>query len=285
MSWEVYDDRPCTLGEGPIWHRAHGQLLWFDIVAGRLLSGGDGAREWTFDEPASAAAELADGRVLVATATGLTILDLASDACEPFVSLEADDPAIRSNDGRPDPWGGLWIGTMGFDAEPEAGAIYRVTGREVRTLFPRISVPNGICFAPDRSVAYLADSAIGVIWRQPLDEDGWPDGAREIFVDDGPAGLPDGAVCDADGYVWSARWGGSCVLRFAPDGRLDHRVDLPTAQVTCPAFGGEGFDTLYVTTARQGLDAESLAEQPHAGQTFRVLGTVPGRPEPLFIPD
>mgnify|MGYP001802594667 CR=1 FL=1 len=192
MNWEVYDDRPCVLGEGPLWHRAAGQLLWFDVVAGRLLTAG---HEWTFDEPASAAAELADGRVLVATASGLTLLDLATDAREPFLPLEAESAATRSNDGRPDPWGGFWIGTMGRAAEPGAGAIYRILGGAVRKIFPGVSVPNGICFAPARSAAYLADSDVGVIWRQPLDAAGWPHGPREVLVDDSPPGVPAGAVC------------------------------------------------------------------------------------------
>jgi sugar lactone lactonase YvrE len=282
MVAEIFDNRVCDLGEGPIWHPERGSLIWFDINDNRMLERqGETTRAWLFSEPVSAAGLLDAGRMLVASASSLFEVDLDTGDATTREELEHDNPLTRSNDGRADPMGGFWIGTMGRQAEPKAGAIYRYFGGELRKLFPEITIPNSICFAPDGSRAYFTDTPSRVIWSQALDEQGWPVGEREVFADlgDGP-GNPDGAVCDADGYVWSARWGGSLVVRHAPDGRVDDEFMVPASQVTCPVFGGEGMSTLYVTTAREGLSDEQLSTEPAAGCVFQIATGVPGRAEP-----
>ncbi|MBB5514617.1 sugar lactone lactonase YvrE [Rubricella aquisinus] len=279
---EIFDNRVCDLGEGPIWHPERGSLIWFDINDGRMLERqGETTRAWLFSEPVSAAGLLDAKRMLVASASSLFEVDLDSGEATTRMDLEHDSPLTRSNDGRADPMGGFWIGTMGRQAQPKAGAIYRLFGGELRKLFPEITIPNSICIAPDGSRAYFTDTPSRVIWSQPLDEQGWPVGEREVFVDLGDApGNPDGAVCDADGYVWSARWGGSLVVRHAPDGRVDDEFMVPASQVTCPVFGGADMGTLYVTTAREGLSDEQLSTEPAAGCVFEIATGVPGRVEP-----
>lgn len=122
-----FDNRACELGEGPIWHPLRRQFFWFDILGRRLLSRDDkaGLLEWRFDSMASAAGWIDRDRLLIATETGLDILDLGTGRLAPLMPLEADRPATRSNDGRADRQGGFWIGTMGKHAESGAGAIYR----------------------------------------------------------------------------------------------------------------------------------------------------------------
>ena len=184
---EVFDARRCTLGEGPLWHPDRGELLWFDIVEGRLLAAGGaaGPREWRLGEMASAAALTSDpDRVLVATETALILLDLEAGAREEVAPLEADRPETRSNDGRADPWGGFWIGTMGKGSEPGLGAIHRWRGGELRTLHPGIDVPNAICFDHARSLAYWTDTPSRVVRRQPVHpETGWPEGEAVPHID------------------------------------------------------------------------------------------------------
>jgi sugar lactone lactonase YvrE len=282
MSATVFDDTPCTLGEGPLWHPERGQLFWFDIIGRSLLTraGGRTAR-WEFDGHVSAAGWIDRDRLLVASESALLDFDLRTGGQTPICALEADNAATRSNDGRADPWGGFWIGTMGKNAEPGAGAIYRYFGGELRRLRAPITTPNAICFAPDRACAYFADTPARRVWRQPLAAaDGWPEGDPAPFLDLSEQALrPDGAVVDSEGCLWNAQYGAGRVVRYAPDGRQLSTVDLPTDNTTCPAFGGPGLATLYVTTALQGLSAERRAAQDKAGMTFAVPSSVAGQAE------
>jgi sugar lactone lactonase YvrE len=272
----VFDPTPCSLGEGALWHPERGQLYWFDINGGALLTRMDGAtRRHVFDETVSAAGWVDRDTLLVASATGLDRLDLRDMTRQRIAALETDDPVTRSNDGRADPWGGFWIGTMGRKAEPGAGAIYRFHDGAVRTIVGGVTIPNAICFAPDRSCAYWCDTAEGVIWRQPLDETGWPEGDRTPFVDAGQeAWGPDGAVVDSAGCLWNAQWGAGRVARYDSGGALIGTWNVPTAQPTCPAFGGATFDRLFVTTAHEGID-----DDPAAGLTYALYPGVAGLPE------
>ncbi len=281
MRAEVFDHRPCELGEGPLWHPDRGQLFWFDILGHRLLSRqGDRALDWALGECASAAGWVDRDTLLIATESGLYRFDIPSGARERVAPLEAENPATRSNDGRADPFGGFWIGTMGKRAEPGLGAIYRFHRGEVVKLHDRITIPNSICFAPDGRSAYFADTGAGVIFRQRLDTGGWPEGEAEVFVDlSGEAFGPDGSVTDADGALWNAQWGAARVARYLPDGTLDRVVAVGGAHSSCPAFGGADLSTLYVTTAREGI----VAPKPGDGLVYRVAAGIRGRAEPRVL--
>lgn len=251
----IYDERRCMLGEGPLWHPGREQLFWFDILGGRLLSrDGERALEWRFQDCVSAAGWVDRDTLLIASETGLHLFDIPSGRIERVVPLEADNPLTRSNDGRADPFGGFWIGTMGKGAEAGAGAIYRFHQGRIEKLHDAIGIPNSICFAPDGRTAYFADTALKRIFRQPLDGSGWPSGRAETFLDLAAEGLdPDGSVVDCEGALWNAQWGASRVARYLPDGTLDRVVRVPGRHSSCPAFGGPDLTTLFVTTAREGL--------------------------------
>lgn len=285
MSAEVFDDRRCFLGEGPLWHPARGQLFWFDIIGQKLLSRDDsGPLEWVFDEPVSAAGWVDQDHLLIASASALWWFDLRDGARKQICALEQDTAATRSNDGRADPWGGFWIGTMGRAAEPGLGAIYRYFQGTLRKLIGEVAIPNAICFAPDRSYAYFTDTATQQLMRLPLDRDGWPSAAPELFIDLGPDDLnPDGAVVDRNGTLWVAQWGAGRVAAYALNGSFLRAVTVPGVHSTCPAFGGADFSTLYVTSARQGLLAEVAHDQSPHGQTFAIDGVGEGAPEPRVI--
>lgn len=274
----IHDGRPCALGEGALWHPERGVLFWVDILGRRLMSR---ERVWQFEEQVSAAGWVDRDRLLLASETALFTLDLESGARATVCGLEAESPGTRANDGRADPWGGFWIGTMGKAAEPGAGAIYRYYRGELRRLHAPWTIPNAICFSPDRAWAYLADSPTRTILRQPLaPEDGWPAGPAEPWLTLDPEdGVPDGAVCDATGNVWNARWSVGRVACHAPDGTLLSMHDVPARLTTCPAFGGPDLTRLYVTTARESLGAEVLAAEPQNGMTFALPDLGPGLPE------
>lgn len=285
MGPRVYDDRACELGEGPLWHPARQQLFWFDILRNSLLGrDASGPRAWRFDRRVSAAGWIDADSLLVASETDLFRFDLETGAATHLVPLEAETPATRSNDGRADPFGGFWIGTMGKGAEPDAGAIYRFHRGELRPLFDRITIPNAICFAPDGRHAHFADSARRLVWRVALDAQGWPAGAPEVYLDHRKTGLtPDGAVIDTEGRFWCAEWGASRVACYDTGGNLVEELTLPVPQPSCPAFGGNDLSTLFVTTAREAMSERALADAPHSGMTFAAAAGVAGQQEHRVI--
>lgn len=283
MSTQIYDGRVCELGEGALWHPQRGQFFWFDILGRRLLSQKDGAAlEWRFDRMASAAGWIDHDTLLIATETGLSRFDIASGQMDQIVEIEAGDSGTRSNDGRADRQGGFWIGTMGKGAEAGRGAIYRFYRGELRQLFPGITIPNAICFAPDGRTAYFADTEAATIWTQPLDAQGWPQGERRLFVDLAPAGLnPDGAVVDAAGNLWCALWGSARVQQFTAQGQMGPgMVTVGGAHSSCPAFGGDNLDQMLITTAREGISDPDPAQ----GLTYLDQPGVPGLAEPQVRP-
>lgn len=281
----IFDARRCELGEGPLWHPGRDQLFWFDILGKRLLSQGEeGPQEWHFPEMVSAAGWVDADSLLIASDRALFRFDLPSGIRQDVCPLEADRPETRSNDGRADPHGGFWIGTMGRSAEQGAGAIYRWYRGELRKLYPGISIPNSICFTPDGRMAHFSDSATGRVMRVALDAEGWPSAEPEVFLDlTGSGGEPDGAVIDESGALWLAEWGLGRVVAYAPNGSVIETVSTLASQTSCPAFGGPGLATLYMTSAMQGLSAEARAHEPQSGMTFSTPVSARGQHEHRVI--
>lgn len=270
----------CDLGEGALWHPARREVFWFDIT-GRALHSPD--RAWAFPRMVSAMGWVDAQRVLVASETALVLFDLETGAESPLCDLEADNPATRSNDGRADPQGGFWIGTMGKRAEPGAGAIWRWHRGALRRLFAGITIPNAISFPPDGRSACFADTVTRQVLRVALDAQGWPVGDPVCWLDLSAQGLnPDGAVFDAEGRFWVAQWGAGRVAAHGPDGAFLRALAVPAAHASCPAFGGEGLTDLFVTTARQGLARPG----PLDGATLVARGIGRGQPEHrIILPD
>ena len=282
---DLYDATACDLGEGVLWHPERHQLFWFDILSRRLLTKEGGrVRDWTFDEDVSAGAWVDGTTLLIASETRLFTFDVESGRREDVVALEADDPKTRSNDGRADPWGGFWIGTMGKLEEDGLGAFWRYYRGELRRIETGVSITNALAFDRARGVGYRADTPTNVISRFPVDpETGWPAGDPEPWLDtSGDAGHPDGAMCDADGNVWNARWGGGRVICYSPDGEKLREVEILGRNASCPALGGDDMTTLFVTSARRGNPADDPLDPPN-GMTFAIEGVANGRPEPQVI--
>ncbi|MCF6445808.1 SMP-30/gluconolactonase/LRE family protein [Nereida sp. MMG025] len=268
----IFDDRQCILGEGPLWHPTRKQLFWFDIKGKRLLTS---QQEWQFSEHVSAAGWLTKDRLLIASETKLFSFNLETGEQRKVADLEADNTITRSNDGRADPWGGFWIGTMGKQAEPQAGAIYRFYKGQLNQIRSGITISNAICFSPDKACAFYTDTPTKLIMRQALDTDGWPKGTAEVFVDLTADGLaPDGAVVDRDGNLWNAQWGASRIAVYDQNGAFQHAFDLPASQITCPALGPDG---LYATSASEGVN------EPDGGKTFFIPLPVRGQTEHQVI--
>ncbi|MBU2957787.1 SMP-30/gluconolactonase/LRE family protein [Paracoccus sp. 1_MG-2023] len=274
----IFDDRQCALGEGALWHSDRDALIWFDILGRRMFMRAldSDRQEWRFDDHVSAAGIVDRDRLLVASSRALSLFDLRDGTSQELVPLEADKPVTRSNDGRADPQGGFWIGTIGLSAEEGAGSIWRYHKGEIRRLFPDITITNAICFTPDGRMAHFADTARSTVWRVALDADGWPAGDPQPWLDLSAEGLnPDGAVIDTQGGFWTAQWGASRVARYDAEGRFDRAIDMPARHVSCPAFGGPDLTTLFATSALQGLDDPA----PEDGCVFHAPAGIAGQPE------
>lgn len=279
----------CELGEGPHYDRSTDTAWWFDIVGRKLI-------EYRFAENRSLVHDLprmgsmiapVDAeRQLLAMEDGLYLRTRADGRLNLLAPLEADNAVTRSNDGRVHPSGRLWIGTMGRNAEHQAGSIYWFDGSELRRLYGDISIPNSICFSPDGRTGYFADTALNTVWRVALDPaTGLPVGEPEAHLSEKDlplGGSFDGSVIDADGVLWNASWGGGSVSGFAPDGSLVQTFEVPAAQTTCPCFVGPDLDRMLVTSAWQGYSAASRAADPGAGYTFVIDGDFRGHADVAF---
>jgi len=275
------------LGEGALWSAADRRVMWTDIIGKRL---------WTYDPATSASQSLAlpsrlacfaplgGSTILAGFAEGLERLDWTSGQREPVAPIEPDLPTTRVNDGKLDRRGRLVFGTMdeAQDGAKPIGSVWSYDGRSPpRALFGGVCISNSIAFSPYGRTMYFADTPTRTILAFDYDLDEGRVSNRRVFAAT-DVGYPDGSTVDADGCLWNAEWDGARVVRYRPDGRIDRVIALPCARVTCCAFGGPNLSTLYVTSARVGLDGAALAAQPLAGALFAVQVGVLGLADAPF---
>ena len=276
------------LGEGPVWSQADQTLFWTDIHARRLWSytpGTGETRSWEAPDRIGSFAFRRDGSLVVAFARGFAFWTPDGGPPEFLQEFEPDKPTTRLNDGRCDRQGRFVAGGMD-EASPRrpVSSVWRLNpDRSAEPLIPDVTISNSICFSPDGRTMYFADTPERVIRAYDYDPSTGRIGAGRVFhaLPPGP-GTPDGSVVDAEGFLWNAEWGAGRVVRYAPDGRVDRIVAVPTRQPSCPAFGGPDLTTLYITTARFEMGDDQLAADPHAGSLFAIETDVRGLPEPMF---
>jgi L-arabinonolactonase len=283
-------DVRAALGECPVWCARSQALYWIDIYEGRLnrfdpATGSN--RVWQLGEPIGSFALCeAEGQLLVALKSGLYRYEPETGTRKLLASPERHMTDNRMNDGRCDPAGRFWVGTMRDPPDParKHGTLYRLTPDYSCTpMAGGFVVSNGLAFSPDGRTLYHSDSHVSVrsIWAWDLDLAEGRISNRRLFVDtDGMPGRPDGGCCDADGCYWMAGNDGWELVRFTPAGKIDRRIPLPIAKPSMPAFGGRELDTIYVTSIRPG--GVDLSDQPLAGSLFAVRPGVKGLPEPRF---
>ena len=274
----------CQLGEGPTYDAATDTAWWFDIVGRRLFEAKLGTGQTTIhslEVMGSALGRIDAHRQLVVADDGLYVRELSNGRMTLYRPLEADNAATRSNDARVHPSGTFWIGTMGREAERGLGAIYALHAGELSRLYENITIPNAICFSPDGTIGYFADTGKNVLFRVELDAaTGLPSGGpAELITRRGGGGI-DGAVVDADGLIWNARWGGGCIDVYSPQGEHLRSLRVPARQSSCPAFVGPDLSRLLVTSAWQGMAEDAKRADPDHGRTFVLDVAGRGRPEP-----
>ena len=282
MSATVFHDARCHLGEGPTYDPATDTAWWFDILERRLFEARAGAvRVHALPVMASALAVVDDRHLLISAEDGLHLRDRVDGRMRRVHPNPPGPARQRSNDGRAHPSGTFWFSTLALDKRPGAAAIHALHRGRVRTLFPGLTIPNAICFAPDGATGYFADTAAAALHRVTLDPaTGLPSGPPVVIHRHEGGGGLDGAVTDADGLLWIARWGGGRIDAFTAGGEPVRSVAVPARQASCPVFVGRQLDRLLVTSATEGLDEAARAADPHGGKTFLVDPGTRGRPEP-----
>lgn len=273
------------LGEGPVWDTEAGVLWWVDIKRSLLqrLAPDGSVDVWTLPEPPAALAPRRRGGLILAVRSGFATFDPETGAVEVVHRPEPDRPGNRFNDGKCDPRGRFWAGTMD-DAERErTGALYRFDpDGTCERLLDGLGIPNTLAWSADGSTFYFAETLDRVIHAYDVDLVRGSISSRRIFAHVEPPGYPDGSCLDAEGFLWNAEWGGGRVVRYAPDGSVDRIVEMPVDQPTSCVFGGPDLDVLYVTSARKGLSGQQLAQQEHAGCLFAVDPGVRGAPTGVY---
>jgi L-arabinonolactonase len=281
-------DVRCALGEGATWCARTGRLYWVDIEGARLWrhDPGNGTRDaWPMPERLATFALCDDPQtLLLGLASRLAFFDLGSGALEPIVDV-APDADTRINDGRCDRQGRFVFGTKS-ERTPmvPSGGFYRLNRDLTLERLPLAApaIANSIAFSPDGATMYYCDSPRREIRACSYGADGCVANDRAFTTLADASGEPDGSTVDAEGGLWNAQWGGARVVRYGPDGVETNRIAVPTAQPSCVALGGAALDTLFVTSARIGLDADAVSRDAHAGGVFVAPTAWRGLPEPVF---
>ena len=279
-------DAKAQLGEGPLWVADEEALYWLDVLGHgvhRLHVESGERTSWQMPESIGCMARRRSGGFVAGMKSGLVFLGDNPTEIESLGGPEADRPDTRFNDGKCDPAGRFWAGTMHKAGDPPIGVLYRLDpDGSWRPMADGYTITNGPAFSPDGKTMYHTDTRRSSIYRFPLHDDGTL-GERSIHLEiPKEDGKPDGMTTDADGCLWVAHYGGYRVTRFAPDGKVDRVIRLPVSSVTSCAFGGENMDILYITSARQRLDAAALEREPLAGGLFAVRPGVRGLPADEF---
>lgn len=308
MDWQTLSPYACELGESPLWHPLEQMLYWVDIPARALLRANvymGTVEVWPMPGEPGCVAPAARGGLVIALRHGIFRAREWQGALEPIATLPYDPATVRANDGKCDPLGRLWVGTVDETRAAHAAALYSVDARGVQV--PQVQchvrgalTGNGLAWSPDGRTTYWADTPSHAIraWNCDLQANALtaprvfhqfaPKPAQwawspEPLIDAVPyGGRPDGAAVDALGHYWVAMYEGQRLCRFAPDGRLLAEYPTPVVCPTMPCFGGEDLKTLYLTTARQGRSAPERARFAHTGCVFHTRVDVPGLPANLF---
>lgn len=281
---QLIADYACQTGEGPLWHAVERRLYWTDIPTGRLF--------WY--DPATHHSEQcysgrhvggftiqADGQLLLFRDKGNVVTFRHGEITSTVIESIAGHEETRFNDQIADPEGRVFVGTMSFGGQ-QNGGLYRVDlDGSYHLISEGHGTPNGMGFSPDLRTFYFCDSRLARIYAYDYDRATGDVRAPRVIVETPKdqwerIGRGDGMTVDSEGNLWSARWDGSQILKFSPRGQLLAQIPMPAKKITSIAFGGEGFEEMYATSA--GGQSKDTDDQ-HAGGLFRLTPGVQGRPE------
>lgn len=273
---EVAIEVNCKLGEGPVWDEANGCLRFVDILGKKIFSffpDSNELKQDTTEQLPSAMVPIDANRYLIALKNGLYVYDVQRSAFSYLIHPDQPVPGNRYNDGKCDPQGRFWIGSMDHGEEEASGTLYMINhDLSYEERINNTEISNGIAWDVAQNLFYHIDTPkMEVVCYDYDPRSGVIDNARVVIKIGEDEGSPDGMTIDTDGMLWIAHFGGGKVSRRNPKtGEVLLEIPLPVQQVTCCTFGGEKYEDLYITTASKSLSEEELRQQPLAGNTFVV---------------
>ncbi|MDQ3393779.1 MAG: SMP-30/gluconolactonase/LRE family protein [Bacteroidota bacterium] len=281
-------DAQAILGEGSFWNYRTQTLWWVDIE-GKQLHVFDPKnkenRSYDLGSRVGTVVPSEKGGAVVALQNGIHHLNLESGSLQLLCNPIKKIPNIRFNDGKCDPAGRFWVGTMKLDESEKEASLYKIDLEgKVTEVLSAVTISNGIIWARDKKTMYYTDTPTQNVVAYDFDNaKGTLSNERVVVEIPENLGSPDGMTIDAEGMIWVALFGGYAVVRWNPEnGKLLQKIDIPAPNVTSCAFGGSKLDTLYITTGREGLDDDQLKEFPNSGGLFSVKPGVNGVPLDFF---
>ena len=280
-------DVKMTLGECPLWDHRSSEMLWIDIEKAHFWRRKPKHDPQCFDlpeRPGSFALTERHGTYLGAFENGFALFDPESGLFERASENVPGADNLRMNDGRTDRTGQFWAGSMKETAGPHLGNLWRYDRCGKATIkLSGIRIPNSLCWSLDGRTMYFADSPENTIWKYDFDPEAGPVGEPHVFAKTVSGVHPDGSCIDAEDHLWNAQWGSGEIIRYRPDGSIEHRLKLPVSQPSCVSFCGNGLDQLMITTARVGLSINDLQKQKFAGAIFVYDCDIKGVEENILI--
>ncbi len=282
---ELLLDCRSNLGEGPMWHESSQSLYWVDINAGSIHRYDPQTEILTIHpvgDQVGALAPCRSGGLILAMRKAIARYTPGGDQPQYLLEVEKDLPDNRFNDGKCDPAGRFWAGTLGPE---KTGSLYRIDpSLQLTKVVPGITISNGLAWNTEINRFYYIDTP-----TQQVDVFDYEHSTGEVtnrrlcFKIPAEDGFPDGMTIDREGMLWIAQWGSWAVYRYNPKtGEKLLKVEVPTAKTTSCVFGGENLDTLFITSARTGMSDDELKTQPLAGGVFTYKTQTQGWPVDEF---
>lgn len=282
----------CGLGESTLWHSEHRAIYWTDMPNNQLWRYFPEERRTEVFPTAENLCSFAfienSDWLLCAFQSGIARFQPETQQLDWIFRLPKD-LKVRLNDGRMDRQGRFWVGSLIDNAElwtedpTQRGKLYRLDREgNISEHLEDIRISNGLGWSPDNRTMYFADSPRYEIYAFDYEPEAGILSNRRVIATTEQGIHPDGSTVDCEGFIWNAQWGNGKVVRYAPDGSAAGEIQLPVKQATCVAFGGENLDLLFVNTAKFGLDAAALREQPKAGHLFVYQTDTHGIPETSY---
>jgi len=273
---EVVADCSCLLGEGIVWDAANNNIYWIDILPGdihryNIIMGAHTV--FNTGQMIGAIALRRSGGLIGAMQHGFYFINMDRRSVEPIADPEADLSQNRFNDGKCDPSGRFWAGTMPLNEKEPVGNLYLLdTDLSVALKIPQVTISNGLAWSPDQTTLYYIDTPTRYVVAYDYDKATGNIKNKKIVIDvHHDTGYPDGMTIDNEGMLWIAFYGGWRVVQYDPaTGKLLREIKFPVANVTCCTFGGPLLQDLYVSTAKKELPADELRTQPLAGNLFVI---------------
>lgn len=312
MDWQAVVPDTYALGESPFWHLTERRLYWVDIAGKQLLRVQPGlgpVEAWAMPSEPGCIAPAASGGLVVALRHGVFRARVWGGALEPITTLPYNPAILRANDGKCDPLGRFWVGTIDETKAQRSAALFAIDARGCRAgqapVVQRMAgdalTGNGLAWSPDGTTLYWADTSSNLVhawdWdaatnklsthrhflQCPPKPAGWVFDLPVTPQQPRYGGRPDGAAVDVLGNYWVAMYEGGRLCQFSPDGTLLAQYPTPAQCPTMPCFGGDDLKTIYLTSARHGRSAAELRALPQSGGVFFMRVAVPGLPVNTFV--